>query len=51
MKIFFWYCLNIAVGKFRDSSSGTVNAIQKKFAYLNQMGKQIKSSLLIKTLL
>ena len=51
MKYFFWYCLNATVCKFNNSNIGTVNAIQKKFVYLHEMGEQIKSSLLIKTLL
>ena len=51
MKYFFWYCLNRTARKFNNSSIGTVNVIQKKFVYLHEMGEQIKSSLLIKTLL
>ena len=37
--------------KFNHSNIGTVNAIQKKFVYLHEMGEQIKNSLFIKTLL
>ena len=51
MKHFYWYFLNTKVRKFNNSNIGTVNAIQKKFVYLYEMGKQIKSLLLIKTLL
>ena len=35
--------------KFNNSNIGTANAIQNKFVYLQEMGQQIKSSLLIKT--
>ena len=34
-----------------NSNIGKVNAFQKKFAYLPEMGEPIKNSLLIKTLL
>ena len=50
MKYFFWCCLNQTVRKFNNSNIGTVNAMQKKFVYLHEMGKQIKSPLLIKML-
>ena len=51
MKYFFLYCLNTAVTKLNISNISTVNAIQKKIVYLHEMGEQINSSLLIKTLL
>ena len=51
MKYFFWYSLNTIVRKFNNSRIGTVNAVQKKFVYLHEMGEQIKRSLKIKTLL
>ena len=51
MKYFLWYCLNKTVRKCNISNIGAVNAIQKKFAYLHEMGEQIKNSLLNKTLL
>ena len=38
MKYFFWCCLNAA---FNNSNIVTVNAIQKKFVYLYEMGEQI----------
>ena len=50
MKCFSDAALNTAVRKFNKSNIGTVNAIQKKFFYLQEMGDNIKSSLLIKTL-
>ena len=37
--------------RFNNSNIGTVNAIKKEIVYLEEMGEQIKSSLLIKTLL
>ena len=43
----FWYCLNITVGKFNNFNIGTVNAVPKKFVKLHEMGKQIKSLLLL----
>ena len=45
--IFFWYCLNTIVCKFNNFNTGIVNAIQKKFAKFHEMGKQIKSALLL----
>ena len=51
MKYFFWCCLNTTVRKFNNSNIDAVNAIQKKFVYLHEMGEQIKSSPVIKTLL
>ena len=44
-------CLNTTVRKFNNSNIGTINAIQKKFAHLHEMGEQITCSFLIKTLL
>ena len=32
MQYFFWYCLNTTVCEFNNFSTGTVDAIQKKFA-------------------
>ena len=40
--MFFWYYLNTTVRKFNNSNIGIVNAIQKKFIYLREMGVQIK---------
>ena len=37
--------------QIQNSNIDAVNAIQKKFVYLQEMGEQIKSSLMIKTLL
>ena len=51
MKYFFWYCLNTTVRILNNSNIGTINAIQKKFVCLYEMGEKIKSSILIKTLL
>ena len=39
------------VSKLKKSNIGTLNAVQMKFVYLYEIGKQMKSSLLIKTLL
>ena len=39
MKYYFWYCLNATADKFNNSNIGTVNAIQKKFVYLHEMGE------------
>ena len=50
-KYFLWYCLTTTVRKFNNSNIGAVNAIQTKFVYLHKIGEQIKSFLLIKTLL
>ena len=50
-EIFFLYCLDTKVRKFNNSNIGTVNTVQKKFVYLRKIGRQIKSSLSIKTLL
>ena len=36
---FFWYYLNTTVCKFNNFNTGTVNAIQKKFIQLHQMGE------------
>ena len=43
MKHFFGYCQNTTVRKFSNADVGTVNAIQKKFVFLQEMGEQIKS--------
>ena len=51
MKYFSWYCLYTTARKVNNSNIGAINAIQKKFVYLHEMGEQIKSSLIIKTLL
>ena len=48
MKYFFWYCLKQQCVSFNNSNICTVNAIQKKFVCLHEMGGQIKSSPLIK---
>ena len=50
IKYFFLILPKYNSTKFNNSNNGTVNAIQKKLAFLHEMGKQIKSSLLIKTL-
>ena len=50
MKYFFWYYLNTTVRTFNNSNICTVNAIQKKFVYLHEMGEEMKTSLLIKAL-
>ena len=47
MEYFFEYCQNITVRKFNNSKIGTVNAIQKKFVYLPEMGEQIKSAVAV----
>ena len=52
MKYFFWYFLNTTVNsRFINSSIGTANEIQKKNVYVPKMGKQIESSISVKTLL
>ena len=51
MEYFFWYCLTTAVHNINNSNISKVNAAQKKFVYQHEMGEQIKSSLLVKTLL
>ena len=51
MKYFFCYCLTKTIRKFNYSNIGIVNTIQKKIVYQHEMGAQIKSTLLIKTLL
>ena len=43
MKHFARYFLTVR--KFNNSNIGTVNAVWKKFVYLQEMGEQIKSSL------
>ena len=43
MNYFCWYCLNTTVRKFNNI--GTINAIQKKFVYLHEMGEKVKSPL------
>ena len=48
MKYFFWYCLKQQCVSFNNSNICTVNAIQKKFVCLHEMGGLIKSSPLIK---
>lgn len=40
------YCLTTTVRKFNDFNIGIVDAIQKKFVYLHEMGERIKSLLL-----
>ena len=45
------YLKSVKIRKFTNSNIGAVNAVQKKFVYLHEMGEQIKSLLLIKTLL
>ena len=47
MKYLFWYCLNTTEWEFNNFNIDAVNVIQKKFVWLNEMGKQIKSSLLL----
>ena len=39
IQYFFWYYLNTTVSKFNNFNIGTVNAIQKKFICLHQMGE------------
>ena len=51
MKYFFLYSLNTTVRKFNNSNIGTVNTVQKKVLYLQEMGEEIEISLLIKALL
>ena len=43
---FFWYCLNKTVCEFIKFNIGTINAIQKKFVKMHEIGEQIKSSFL-----
>ena len=50
MQYFFEYCVNTTVCEFNNFNIGTVNAIQKKFVWLDKMYKQIKSSLLLTVL-
>ena len=40
-EIFFWYCLNTTVCEFNNFNIATVNAIQKKFVQLHEIGEQI----------
>ena len=47
MKYFFWHCLNTTECEFNNFNIGTVNAIQNKSVYLDEIGEQIKSSLLL----
>ena len=47
MKYFFWYRLK---QKNPNFNINTVNAIQTKFVYLHEMGKQMKSSILLTVL-
>ena len=49
-RVIFSLILPIA-RKFNNPSIGAVNAIQKKVVYLHKISKQIKSLLLIKTLM
>ena len=47
-EIFFLVLSKTTVCKFNNSNICSVNAIQKKFVCLHEMGEQIKSSPLIK---
>ena len=46
MQYFFGCCLNKTVWEFSNFNIGTVNAIQKKSVYLNEIDKKIKIWLL-----
>ena len=50
LQYFFEYCLNPTVCKFSNFYIDTVNAVQKKFVKLHEMGEQIKSLLLLRLL-
>ena len=45
IQYFSWYFLNTTKRDFNNFNIGTANKTQKKFVYLQEIGKQIKSSL------
>ena len=47
IQYFSWYFLNTTECDFNNFNIGTVNETQKKFVYLQEIGKQIKRSRLL----